>query len=215
MEFRIKHETPLFFFGIIFPLILLVAALLLAAALGITLQNEVAAMAAIGLLLFSSALEILFIILYVTEKICGAKIIVGTDRVILRMLLRRRVLPFCKIEETKYSHYEGTEQSAVHSHEDRYYETSNYSHFTDYFYHRMTHRQVVRAQLDFYLTSGKCISLNDDASSYRKLRERAKVDLRIDPDENVRLYQAYKCYCSARDHYANALRAANEIPPNR
>ena len=61
---------------------------------------------------------------------------------------------------------------------------------------------TIRAQLAFYLTSGRAVILNDDAKAYRKMRERAKVDLSIDPDADVRLYQAYQCYCSARDRYA-------------
>ena len=201
MEFKIRHETPLFFWGIVLPLVLLLAALLLMVAVGLTLQNETAAMFFLGLLVLASAAEVLFILLYITEKLCGAKIIINTDHVELRMLLRRRKLWFYDIEQTRYTHYEG-ERSSYGRREDLYYETSNYSHTKDYLYHKMRSGSTVRAQLAFYLTSGRAVILNDDAKAYRKMRERAKVDLSIDPDADVRLYQAYQCYCSARDRYA-------------
>lgn len=204
MEFKIRHQTPLFFFGIIFPLVLLVAALLLAVALGITIQNETAAMIGIGLIVFSAAAEILFIILYVTEVIFGAKIIIWTDHVELRMLLRRKKLYFYDIEQAKYSHFE-TGRNA-YGREDLYYETSNYSHTRDFLYHKMRKRHDVSAMLEFYLTSGKVVTLTDDARSYARKREHAKVDLSLDPDADVKLYQAYQCYCSARDKYALAQR---------
>ena len=201
MEFKIRHETPLFFLGIVFPLVLLLAALLLMGAVGLTLQKETAAMIFLGLLIFAIAAEVIFIFLYVLEKIFGAKIIIYTDHVELRMLLRRKKLFFYDIEQTKYTHYEG-KRSSYGRREDLYYETSNYSHTRDFLYHKMRSGSIVRAQLAFYLTSGKAVILNDDAKSYRKMRERAKVDLSIDPDADVRLYQAYQCYCSARDRYA-------------
>lgn len=132
-------------------------------------------------------IEILFIVLFVSEQIYGARIIIESDHIDVRMVLRRKRLCFHEIADAEYSHYFDPKEDD--------------SHFIspDVGY---SFGPQLRSQLVFYLNSGKVFILNDQARGYEEKRKRAMVDPRIDPDENIRLYQAYQCYRSAAELYA-------------
>ena len=200
MEFQIRHTTPFFTLGMILPGMLFVIVLFLYIALDIAVTDSLlAAEIFLGVLIFCMAAEVFFIVLFLIELVCGAKIIIGSDHVEIRMLLRRRKIHFYDIEEVRYSHSGSIQKPRYHSPRRHHSLAGMYGH---YYYQRKWQRQKITAQLDFYLTSGKCITLTDNATGYAQKRERAKVDPSVDPDENVRLYQAYQCYRSAVDQYA-------------
>ena len=200
MEFKIRHTTPFFSLGMILPGVLFIVVLFLYLALGIALTDSLLAMEIfVGVFIFCAAAEILFIVLFLVELACGAKIIIESDHVDIRMLLRRKKIHFYDIEEARYSHNEISQHGRYHSPYRHHTLAGMYGH---YYYSRKWRRNKIEAQLDFYLTSGKRITLVDAATGYAAKRDRAKVDPSVDPDENVRLYQAYQCYRSAVDQYA-------------
>lgn len=187
MKFKIKHSSKLFFYGIVIPAIVFSVALLIFILLGFDFSNETAAMIFTGIFAVSAVTAIIFIILYTIEQLFGAKIIVENDHVDIRMLLRRRKLRFDDIADAKYYHYEGSRYPKLHL----YY--SKYLH-NRYIYNAQKGRKYYRSSLDFILSSGKVINLNDKATGYAKKRKLAMSDPNIDPDEDVKLYQAYQCF---------------------
>ena len=54
----------------------------------------------------------------------------------------------------------------------------------------------LRSQLVFTLVSGKCFKLNDNAKGYEAKRKLWITHPEIDPDEDIKLYQAYRCNLS-------------------
>lgn len=186
MEFKVKHDTKWIHYGIGVPWIVLIFPFLIFLFLGFDINNEIEATLFLRLLAFCAPFEILFIVLFVSEQIYGARIIIESDHIDVRMVLRRKRLYFHEIIEAKYSHYYDPKEKD--------------SHFTspDIGY---SFGPQLRSQLIFYLNSGKVLILNDKATGYEEKRKRAMVDPRIDPDENIRLYQAYQCYCSAVELY--------------
>ncbi|MBQ6039195.1 MAG: hypothetical protein IJL32_00205 [Oscillospiraceae bacterium] len=199
MEFKIKHISAYFSVAFVLPWIVFLIVLGFYLFFGITVQNDTAAIIMIGVILFCAAAELLTVILYIINLICGAKIIVESDHLDIRMPLRRRKIHFYDIEEVRYSHTETTESLPYHSSQHHHSLGGKYAH---YFYNKRRHYQVCRAILDIWLTSGKCITLSDAATGYAQKRKRAMVDPSVNPDADVRLYQAYQCYCSAVDQYA-------------
>lgn len=199
MEFQIRHLSLVFYAGILIPWAVVFVTVLLLVSVGLTLENLTVLYVFAGILALCGIAEIIFILLYLLEVLFGAKIIIGEEYVEIRKLLCRRRIYFREIAEVKYSHQDTDE---THTFRTAKYSHLRHSQYSYYFYRKMVSRRGVRALLDFYLTSGRCISLNDNAKSYMKMRDRAKVDMRVNPDEHVRLYQAYQCYCSAMDRYA-------------
>ncbi|MBP5378093.1 MAG: hypothetical protein J6Y64_00955 [Ruminococcus sp.] len=193
MKFRINHETPLFHYGVTIPLIVPVVALLLYLFFELNVNDFGPTMVLAGITALSCVIELLSIILFFGEKIWGGKIIVENDRLDIRLFLRRKKIRFDKIDDVKYTHYEITEN---HGSERRRHSRNI---FVRYHADDVTIR--VRAKLIIYLSSGKKFILNDDASGYAKKRKLWITEPDLDPDEDVRLYQAYQCYLSASRQY--------------
>lgn len=193
MKFRIKHETPLFQYGTFIPLCVPAAALLIYVFLGLNVNdNFIPTMVLIGISAVSIAAELLFIILFFGEKIWGSKIIVQSDHLDIRLFLRRKKIHFDNINDVKYTHYEVTDSDGERR-----------SHSTNLFVRYNAHlsRTWVRSRLIIYLSSGKKLSINDDAPGYEKKRKLWITEPDVDPDEDVKLYQAYKCYLAAARQY--------------
>ncbi len=194
MKFKIRHETRAFLYGIIIPWGVAAAVLLLYVFFGFTVFDELPAKILLGILILCGAVEIISILLYIAEKILGTKIVIESDHIKVRMLLRCKKIHFDDIADAKYRHYY-----------DRTEEKNNpYSIMTqhadeDYF------RTVpkIRSQVIFYLLSGKVFRLNDVATNYKWKRNLWITDPEIDPDGDVKLYQAYLCYRSAWHKYYN------------
>lgn len=190
MEFRIKHISRSLYLGLVIPVPAFIVSIIAYVYMGFDFTNSCAAMIFIGFFFLCAAIEIVFIILYVIEQICGAKIIIESDHIDVRMLLRRKRFLFDEIDDAKYTHY-------LVNNEKR---KKRFSKETDYSYD--TH---ARSQLNLHLSSGKIFSLNDKATGYEKKREKWITDPELDPDEDVILYHAYKCLCSAYRNYFNSL----------
>ena len=193
MEFQIEHRSRIFARGMQIPGLAFMGALLLMVIIGVTLQNGTVLMIFCGFSAVLAVIEVIFMILSLIEIFYGAKVIVNSDHLDIRMVLRRKRIPFDQIEETKYSHYEGTKYPRYRSDD----------FFGDYtIVKKLYGRKYFRTQLDIFLSSGKHISLTDNANGYSKKRKQAQVNPSINPDEDIRLYQAYQCYRSAVDQYA-------------
>lgn len=195
MKFRIRHETQLFQSGIVIPWFAAIAAVLLFVLLEFTIENTLVTMILIGILALCAVAEIVFVLLFAAEKIWGAKIIVESDHLDIRMFLRRRKLLFDDIEDVKYRHYECGSSN-------RELKQRSNSLLTKYFVDDEVIR--IRSKLTFYLASGRTLTLNDDAPGYEQKRRLWITEPDLDPDEDVKLYQAYLCYRSACRQYYNS-----------
>ena len=188
MEFKVRHITKLFYWYRDYFLLAPFGLLNLFIALGLTVDNYILTLILFGLISFCILMFLVVLILHIIEFFAGAKIIIGNDHIEIRRLLRlRKKIAFTEIEEVKYTH----EAEPVHT---RLNGRSGPRRRRIYY--------TVRPQLAFFLTSGKCVCLNDTPGSYLTERDRAKVDPTVDPDQDVTLYQAYQCYCAAVDEYA-------------
>lgn len=190
MEFKIKHRTRLFRYGVTVPWIFFLLAFLAYIFFGLSIKDTYAFMVLIGLFILCAVTEIVFIVLYVLDRIYGGKIVIESDHVDIRLLFRHKKLLFDDISDAKYSHY----------YDEREEKRSLLSMALDS-HHYYRPEMYVRSQLYFYLVSGKVLTLNDVALGYRKKRERWITNPGVDPDEDVKLYQAYQCYCSASRRY--------------
>lgn len=199
MEFRIRHTSNLFRFSILLPWAVLFAGAALFGILNLFLKDDVQrAEVFLVLLLLCIGLDVIYLVLFFLEKIVGAKITVAQDHIVIRKMLRRhRKIYFIDIRNARYSYYD----TVINSH---YLTTGNAGAPSEMLRSR---RPVNRppeavARLEFELVSGSRISLNDHAASYNRMRNRAKADPSIDPNADVKLYQAYQYYCAAVDAYA-------------
>ncbi|MCR4795985.1 MAG: hypothetical protein K5898_12620 [Ruminococcus sp.] len=197
MKFKIHHRTKALYLGVVIPWIVSICAFLLFIFLGFNIHDTLPTKILIGILALCAAVEIFFLILYTAERISGATIIIENDHIDIRTIMRFRRFYFDMIADTKYTHYdEGTDSSSRRSHRKYRYSqqwyNNNHSHTT------------VRAKLIFYLTTDKVFIINDDATGYVKKQKKWITDPHLDPDEDVKLYQAYKCLCSAFRHYYNS-----------
>ncbi|MBR6967766.1 MAG: hypothetical protein IKH78_04450 [Ruminococcus sp.] len=199
MKFRINHETKLFLYGIIAPWIAATVAVAVYLLLDYNVTYERPTLIMIGLSAVLAVIEIIFIILFLAEKFFGAKIIIEKDYVKIRMLLRRRKFHFYEIADAKYSHY----YDGGDNNNDSGGGLFRYVIPRDDYPSRPPR---VRARLTFYLESGRTFSLNDDAYRYAAKQKLWITDPDIDPDEDVKLYQAYQCYCAACRDYVNTNR---------
>ena len=189
MEFKIKHDTKWIHYGIAVPWIVLIAAFVISMIFfGYDMSNESKAILFLNILVCCAPFEILSILLFAAEKIYGARIIIRQDHVEIRMVLRHKRISFDEIETAKYSHYYTRKKDAP-----SLLATPDYN---------ITLEPELRSQLIFYLNSGKIFRLNDKAAGYEERQKRAQVDMKFNPDETIRLYQAYQCYRSAADQYA-------------
>ena len=156
----------------------------------------------LGLFIVLLVLSVICLILFLLERITGAKIIVNHDHIIIRKLLRHRRKIFClDIMNARYSYHDTVEDS-------RYLTTESTDQTPGLIYRHLRKDTARRppdsvALLEFELVSGERISLNDhNTKSYNQMLNRAKVDPAVNPNAYVRLYQAYQCYCAAVDQYA-------------
>ena len=183
MEFSIKHISPLFRRGMIIPWILFAAMIAVYLIFGLNFTNMAALNVFIAVSAVLTAVWLVFAILYGIERLCGAKLIIESDHIEARMLLRRKRIRYDDISDSKYRHYEETRDE-----DDRKHIYSK-SHAT------------VRSRFDLYLSSGKVFSVNDIATGYKEKRLRIHTDPGIDPDSDVKLYQAYKYFRFAYNKY--------------
>ena len=186
MKFKVRHTTKLFFRYKDYLLLVPFALWNLFVAFGFSSNDTIPTCILFGLILFCIAAFFILLILYIIELFCGAKIIIESDSVEIRMLLRRKKIRFTEIEEVKYTH----DEELVRSHRGRH----GGPHRRNYY--------VIRPQLTFFLTSGKSVRINDKGTGYPEKRNLAKVDPTVNPDEDITLYQAYQCYCAAVDEYS-------------
>ena len=185
MKFSIKHTTKLFYRGIILPWLIFTASLVGFIALGFDITYKLPSMILIGITVLCVAAELIFVLLYGIEGIFGTKIIVESDHITVKMLMRRKKLHFDDIADAKFSHYD-EKRSSHHSRKYR---------------GRHVVRNIVRSKLDYYLMTGKVFSLNDDAKGYTQKQKLWTADPALDPNEDIPLYQAYRCYCAASRQY--------------
>ena len=186
MKFKVRHTTKLFFRYKDYLLLVPFALLYLFVTFDFSFDDTIPTYIFFGLILFCIAAFFILQILYFIELFCGAKIIINSDSVEIRMLLRRKKIRFTEIEEVKYTH----DEELVRSHRGRH----GGPHRRNYY--------VIRPQLTFFLTSGKSVRINDKGTGYPEKRNLAKVDPTVNPDEDITLYQAYQCYCAAVDEYS-------------
>lgn len=194
MKFKIKHTSPALCYGIIIPWYVSIAALLLFVFLGFTIKDKYPTIIFGGIIALSLVIEIIYVFLFAIEKIFGAKIIVEADHVKIHMLLRCQKIYYDNISDVKYSHYECSKSHKYRKNRSR---SLFYKMFED------DEDVWIRAQLTFYPVLGKVIELNDEATNYEQKRKRWITDPDLDPDEDVKLYQAYRCYKSAYNRYIN------------
>ena len=191
MKFKVRHISKLFRPRVA-PLLLyipmMIGGILAIAGMGSAMENHVQrVMFLFVLFIVLLVLSVIYLFLFFLERITGAKIIIESDSVEIRKLLRpRKKIRFAEIEEVKYTH----DEELVRSHRGRH----GGPHRRNYF--------VIRPQLTFFLTSGKSVCISDKGTGYLEKRDRAKVDPSVNPDEDITLYQAYQCYCAAVDEYA-------------
>ena len=182
---RIKHESKIIHYGLICPWFIALAAVLIFKLLGFTTKNEAATMILLGVFAICAADLVIFAVLFIIEKIFGAVMIIENDHLDIRMLLRHKRLYFDSIVDAKYSHY--------YDNEDAY---AGYDIYTI--------GPRLRSQLVFMLNSGKRFRLNDNAKGYEGKQNLWITDPKADPNENIKLYQAYRCFRSAYDRYYNS-----------
>lgn len=192
MKFRIDHKSKFIGRGIHFPWIAEIVILAVYLILGANVKDVTETLILIYITAILGIIQIAFILLFIGEKIFGTKIIVGTDNVDVRTLLRGRKIYFDEIDDMKYTHYECSESTGERP-----------RHFK-YLFVRYTapeERTWVRAELIFYLSSGRTIRLNGSAPGYEQKRKLWITEPDLDPDEDVPLYKAYLCCRSARRQF--------------
>ena len=180
MKFKIKHSTKLFYWYRDFFLLVPVGIILLYVACGITLNEQIPAYIFYAATIVFGGIYVILYILNAIEYFTGAKITVNDDHLDIRMLLRHKKIYYDQITDIRYSHF--TQQ--MRSHRNRHL----------IFRRRVRYRN--RALLEIFLSSGKCVSLNDVPTGYK---EKLKLQMimpfnGINVDEDVILYQAYQCY---------------------
>ena len=193
MKFKISHLTKWIHCGIFFPWPAAIAAILIYLFLGFDISNELPTYILFGVFALCAAVESVFILLFIAEKIYGAKITVEYDHIDVKMILRHKKISFADIENMKYRHYYESDEDE-HSWLNKLFTP----HEND-----EDHSRRIRSKLIFYLSSGKVLTLNDKADGYRQKQTLWITDPDIDPDENVKLYQAYRCCVSASRQYWN------------
>ena len=124
------------------------------------------------------------------QMIFGTTITIQDDYVDVRILFSHKRLYFHNIVKAKYSHY---------------YDNENAYDGPDIFT-----LPRLRSKLIFTLDSGKHFILNDKATGYKSKRTLWITDPEIDPDEDVKLYQAYRCFCYQYNIYTNAVHNLSE-----
>ena len=179
MKYKIKHESKLFHYGIISPWIVAAAVALILHFLGITVKNESGKRFMIYMILIFIAIEIIFTVLFIIEKIFGVTIKIESDYVDIRMLLRHKRLYYKDIVDVKYSHYYDNE------HDNECHDSRSLG-------------PRLRSKLVFTLISGKSFILNGSAKGYEAKRKLWITHPETDPDEDIKLYQAYRYILS---HY--------------
>ena len=195
MEFRINHITNFLRRGIIISACVFAAALLIFLIMGITAESAAPVLILGGIFILCAAAEVIFVLLYLLERIFGTKVIINDDHVRIKMLLRRKTLRFDEIADTKYTHYECTRDNT---------ERKQRSDSLLYKYAAADKKVRMRSRLIFYLDSGRAFSLNDDATNYKRKQKQWMTNPGIDPDEDVSLYQAYQCYLHACRQFYNS-----------
>ncbi len=195
MKFRIKHATPAFYYGVIIPWFVIIAAIFLFILLGFTIKDKYPTIVFGSIIALCVAVDVIFILLISMESIFGAKIIVEADHVKINMLLRRKKLYYNNIADMKYTHYECTRNK-------RYRKERSDSLL--YKMLKSDENVRIRSLLIFYPILGKDFSLNDDAPNYEWKQKKWITDPNLDPDEDVKLYQAYLCCRSAYRQYNNS-----------
>lgn len=194
MEFKIKHTTPFFNIMMFVCFGLWILTLIVLGFLWWNFSADVL-LAFLWIMGGELAAALLFLCLHLTERIVGGKIIIEEDAVVIKLLLRKKRIPFSEIEDSDFTHYEeyyrrtGTYNSSVYVKKT----IRNLGGKSRYW------RLHLRSMLEFYLVSGKTITLTDDAPGYKKGRELARTHSDYDPNTEIRLYQAWQCYKSARD----------------
>lgn len=108
MKFRIKHISSLYNWGIALPWIVILAALALFLFLGLDVTFVFPTLVLIRLAAVCGIAEVIFIFLYIAERIYGARLIINEDHIVIKTLHRHRKLYYAEIEDAKYSHYECT-----------------------------------------------------------------------------------------------------------
>lgn len=196
MKFRIKHISSLYRWGIALPWIVIIAALAIFLIVGLDVTFVFPTLVLIRLTAVCGIAEMVFIFLYIAERIYGARLIINDDHVVIKTLHRHRKLYYAEIEDTKYSHYECTRS---------YRERKERSGSLLYKYLQDDEETWTRSKLTFYLTSGKTVTVNDEATNYEWKRSKWITDPDLDPDEDVVLYQAYQCYRTACREYCKVL----------
>jgi hypothetical protein len=192
MKFRISHETSAFYYGVIIPWVVFVGTLLLFVFFGFTVKDKIPTYILVGITVLCVLSELLFALLSIGEKLFGAKIIVEGDHIYVKMFMRHKKIYYDQIADVKYTHYEYYDSSSERQrHSDNLFAR----------YRARDPRKGVRAKLIIYPEMGKPFILNDKAPGYERKRKLWTIDPNIDPDENVKLYQAYKCYCAASSNY--------------
>ena len=190
MKFRIKHESKLFHYGIIVPWIAALTAIIIFIALGFTIEDKTAALVLLCVLILCSISVVIFTVLFIIQMIFGTTITIQNDLVDIRILFRHKRLYFANIVKTKYTHY---------------YDNENANDGSDIY----TLGPRLRSKLIFTLDSGKHLILNDKATGYKSKRNLWITNPEIDPDEDVKLYQAYRCFCSLYNRYKNTDHTGN------
>lgn len=188
MKFSIRHYSGIFDMGTIIPLVAALIVFLLYVFFGLNITDVMPTIVLMRFLAVCGIVEVLFIILRIAEFIYGARVIVEEDHLDVKMLLRRRRLYYAEIQDAKYGHYE-----VIRNNRGRKERSDSllYKIFAD------DEKKEVRAELTFFLASGKKFRLNDNATNYVWKQKKWITDPDLDPDEDVKLYQAYKCYLHA------------------
>ena len=106
MKFKVRHTTKLFFRYKDYLLLVPFALLYLIVTFDFSFDDTIPTYIFFGLILFCIAAFFILLILYIIELFCSAKIIIESDSVEIRMLLRRKKILFTEIEEVKYTHDE-------------------------------------------------------------------------------------------------------------
>lgn len=188
MKFSIRHFSGMFDLGTIIPLAAALLAFLFYVFFGFNISAFMPTVILMRFLAVCGIVEVLFIVLRIAEFIYGARIIIEEDHLDVKMLLRRRRLFYAEIEDAKYGHYEVSRDNRGRKERS---DSLLYKIFAD------DEEKEVRAELTFFLASGKKFRLNDNATNYVWKQKKWITDPDLDPDEDVKLYQAYKCYLHA------------------
>ena len=92
MKFRIKHISSLYNWGIALPWIVIIAALALFLFLGLDVTFVFPTLVMIRLAAVCGIAEVIFIFLYIAERIYGARLIINEDHIVIKTIHRHRKL---------------------------------------------------------------------------------------------------------------------------